>query len=182
MSHLTGKTVVFLTSTKGVEEPELTEPWKVVKEHGGTPVLVAPEAGQVRAVNNDLEPGGSYPVDRTVADVSVDDLDALVLPGGTVNADSLRLEADAVALVKAVAEAGKPIAAICHGPWALVEAGVVKGKTLTSYPSLQTDLRNAGATWTDEEAVVDTEGFPLVTSRNPDDLPAFTARMVELFG
>lgn len=181
MSQLTGKTVVFLTSTRGVEEPELTEPWKAVQEAGGTPLLVAPEAGEVRAVNNDLDPGGTYPVDRTVAEVSVDDLDALVLPGGTVNADSLRLEADAIALVRAVAEAGKPVAAICHGPWALVEAGVVEGKTLTSYPSLQTDLRNAGATWTDEEAVVDRERFPLVTSRNPDDLPAFTARLVELF-
>lgn len=181
MSQLTGKTVVFLTSTRGVEEPELTEPWKAVQEAGGTPLLVAPEAGEVRAVNNDLDPGGTYPVDRTVAEVSVDDLDALVLPGGTVNADSLRLEADAIALVRAVAEAGKPVAAICHGPWALVEAGVVEGKTLTSYPSLQTDLRNAGATWTDEEAVVDRERFPLVTSRGPDDLPAFTARLVELF-
>lgn len=181
MSQLTGKTVVFLTSTRGVEEPELTEPWKAVQEAGGTPLLVAPEAGEVRAVNNDLDPGGTYPVDRTVAEVSVDDLDALVLPGGTVNADSLRLEADAIALVRAVAEAGKPVAAICHGPWALVEAGVVEGKTLTSYPSLQTDLRNAGATWTDEEAVVDRERFPLVTSRDPDDLPAFTARLVELF-
>lgn len=181
MSQLTGKTVVFLTSTRGVEEPELTEPWKAVQEAGGTPLLVAPEAGEVRAVNNDLDPGGTYPVDRTVAEVSVDDLDALVLPGGTVNADSLRLEADAIALVRAVAEAGKPVAAICHGPWALVEPGVVEGKTLTSYPSLQTDLRNAGATWTDEEAVVDRERFPLVTSRDPDDLPAFTARLVELF-
>ncbi|WP_182111989.1 MULTISPECIES: type 1 glutamine amidotransferase domain-containing protein [unclassified Actinotalea] len=181
MSHLTGKTIVFLTSTKGVEEPELTEPWKAVQEHGGTPVLVAPEAGEVTAVNNDLEPGGTYPVDRTVADVGVDDLDGLVLPGGTVNADSLRLEADAIALVKAVAEAGKPIAAICHGPWALVEAGVVEGKTLTSYPSLRTDVRNAGGTWTDGEAVVCRERFPLVTSRTPDDLPAFNRELLALF-
>ncbi|GIG30286.1 type 1 glutamine amidotransferase domain-containing protein [Cellulomonas marina] len=181
MSALTGKTVVFLTSTRGIEEPELTAPWKAVQDAGGTAVLVAPEAGEVSTVNDDLEPGGSYPVDRVLSDVQAGDVDALVIPGGTVNADTLRLEADAVALVKAVAEAGKPVAAICHGPWTLVEAGLVEGKTLTSYPSLATDIRNAGGTWQDGEAVVDTARFPLLTSRNPDDLPAFTAKLVELF-
>ncbi|WP_129339699.1 type 1 glutamine amidotransferase domain-containing protein [Cellulomonas endophytica] len=181
MSDLTGKTVVFLTSTRGIEEPELTRPWQAVRDAGGTALLVAPEAGEVRTVNDDLGPGGTYPVDRTLADVRVEDVDALVVPGGTVNADSLRLEADAVALVTAVAGAGKPVAAICHGPWLLVEAGLVEGKTLTSYPSLATDIRNAGGSWRDEEAVVDTTRFPLLTSRDPDDLPAFTTRLVELF-
>lgn len=182
MPHLTGRTVVFLTSSKGIEEPELTEPWRVVTEHGGTALLVAPERGEVHAVNNDLEPGGTYPVDRTYDEVRAADLDLLVIPGGTVNADSLRLEEQAVALVRAVAEAGKPIAAICHGPWALVEAGQVSGKTLTSYPSLATDIRNAGGSWEDREVVVDREGYPLVTSRNPDDLKAFTSAILEMFG
>ncbi len=181
MSHLTGKTVVFLTSGTGIEESELTEPWRVVQEHGGTPVLVAPEAGEVQTFVGDLEKSGTYPVDRVLGEVGVDDLDALVLPGGTVNADKLRLEEDAVALVAAVAAAGKPIAAICHGPWALVEAGLVEDKELTSYPSLATDIRNAGGSWRDAEVVVCHERFPLVTSRNPDDLPAFTGAILDLF-
>lgn len=180
MARLTGRTVAFLTSAKGIEEPELTTPWKTVADEGGTPVLVSAEAGTVRTVNNDLDPGGEYPVDRTLDQVSADEVDALVIPGGTVNADTLRTQEGAQALVKAVLGAGKPVAAICHGPWTLIEAGVVDGVTLTSYPSLATDLRNAGATWVDQEVVVSqAAGSTLITSRNPDDLPAFSAAVVD---
>jgi protease I len=180
MARLTGRTVAFLTSSKGIEEPELTTPWQAVADEGGTPVLVSAEAGTVRAVNNDLDPGGEYPVDRTLDQVSADEIDALVIPGGTVNADTLRTQEGAQALVKAVLGAGKPVAAICHGPWTLIEAGVVDGVTLTSYPSLATDLRNAGATWVDQEVVVSQAGgATLITARNPDDLPAFSAAVVD---
>lgn len=180
MARLTGRTVAFLTSSKGIEEPELTAPWQAVVDEGGTPVLVSAEAGTVSAVTNDLDPGGDYPVDRTLDQGSADDVDALVIPGGTVNADTLRTQEDAQALVRAVVGAGKPVAAICHGPWTLIEAGVVDGVTLTSYPSLATDLRNAGADWVDREVVVSrTGGSTLITSRNPDDLPAFCAAVVD---
>lgn len=180
MARLTGRTVAFLTSDKGIEEPELTTPWQAVADEGGTPVLVSAQAGTVSAVNNDLDPGGEYPVDRTLDEVSADEFDALVIPGGTVNADTLRTQEAAQALVTAFVGAGKPVAAICHGPWTLVEAGVVDGVTLTSYPSLATDLRNAGAEWVDREVVVSrTGGSTLITSRNPDDLPAFCAAVVD---
>lgn len=180
MARLTGRTVAFLTSSKGIEEPELTTPWQTVVDEGGTPVLVSAEPGSVRTVNNDLDPGGEYPVDRTLDQVSADEVDALVIPGGTVNADTLRTQDGAQALVKAVLGAGKPVAAICHGPWTLIEAGVVDGVTLTSYPSLATDLRNAGATWVDQEVVVSqAAGATLITSRNPHDLPAFSAAVVD---
>lgn len=180
MARLTGRTVAFLTSDKGIEEPELTTPWQAVADEGGTPVLVSAQPGTVSAVNNDLDPGGDYPVDRTLDQVSADDFDALVIPGGTVNADTLRTQEGAQALVKAFVGAGKPVAAICHGPWTLIEAGVVDGVTLTSYPSLATDLRNAGAAWVDREVVVaQTGGSTLITSRNPDDLPAFCAAVVD---
>ncbi len=180
MADLTGKTVAFLTSEHGIEEPELTTPWQAVQDAGGTPVLVSAQSGTVSAVNNDLDPGGTYSVDRTVEEVNVADLAALVIPGGTVNADTLRTQSASVALVKDVLAAGIPVAAICHGPWSLIEAGVVDGVTLTSYPSLATDLRNAGATWVDQEVVVSEVGTTsLITSRNPDDLPAFSAAVVE---
>lgn len=180
MARLTGRTVAFLTSDKGIEEPELTTPWQAVLDEGGTPVLVSAEPGTVSAVNNDLDPGGDYSVDRTLDQVTADDVDALVIPGGTVNADTLRTQEGAQALVKAVLGAGKPVAAICHGPWTLIEAGVVDGVTLTSYPSLATDLRNAGATWVDQEVVVSqAAGATLITSRNPGDLPAFSAAVVD---
>jgi protease I len=180
MARLTGRTVAFLTSEHGVEEPELTTPWKAVADEGGTPVLISAKPGTVSAVNNDLDPGGDYPVDRTTDQVSADDFDALVIPGGTVNADTLRVDEGAQGLVKAFVGAGKPVAAICHGPWTLIEAGVVDGVRLTSYPSLATDLRNAGADWVDEEVVVSqTGGSTLITSRNPDDLPAFCAAVVD---
>ncbi|VTR77919.1 type 1 glutamine amidotransferase domain-containing protein [Cellulomonas hominis] len=180
MARLTGRTVAFLTSEHGVEEPELTAPWQAVADEGGTPVLVSAEPGTVSAVNNDLDPGGDYPVDRTLDQVSADDFDALVIPGGTVNADTLRMQEAAQGLVKAFVGAGKPVAAICHGPWTLIEAGVVDGVRLTSYPSLATDLRNAGADWVDQEVVVSqTGGSTLITSRNPDDLPAFCGAVVD---
>jgi protease I len=177
MADLTGKTVAFLTSEHGIEEPELTTPWQAVADAGGTPVLVSAQSGTVSAVNNDLDPGGTYPVDRTVDQVDVSEL---AIPGGTVNADTLRADAASVALVKDVLAAGIPVAAICHGPWTLVEAGVVDGVTLTSYPSLATDLRNAGASWVDQEVVISEVGTTsVITSRNPDDLPAFSAAVVD---
>lgn len=180
MTDLTGRTVAFLTSAQGIEEAELTTPWQAVQQAGGTPILVSAESGTVSAVHHDLEPAGTYPVDRTVDQVAVPELAALVIPGGTVNADTLRTHAGSVALVKDVLAAGIPVAAICHGPWVLIEAGVVDGVTLTSYPSLATDLRNAGATWVDQELVRSEVGTTSVlTSRNPDDLPAFSAAVVE---
>ncbi len=180
MGRLTGRTVAFLTSEHGVEEQELTTPWQAVADEGGSPVLVSAEEGTVSAVNNDLDPGGTYAVDRTLGSVSAADFDAHVTPGGTVNADTLRIQGAAQALVREFIDAGKPVAAICHGPWTLIEAGVVDGVTLTSYPSLATDLRNAGATWVDEEVVVqDVRGATLITSRNPHDLPAFDAALLD---
>jgi protease I len=178
--ELQGTTVAFLVANAGVEQVELQAPWQAVIDAGGRPVLVAPEAGEVQAYNHDVEEGDSFPVDREVAEVSVADFDALVLPGGTTNPDKLRTDRAAMDLVRAFVDAGKPIAAICHGPWSLVEAGVLGGKTLTSWPSLQTDIRNAGGTWVDEEVFVcPAGGWELITSRNPDDLKAFTRAIVE---
>jgi protease I len=173
---LDGKTIAFL-ATDGVEQVELTEPWKAVKDAGGTPELISLEDGEVQGFNH-LDKADRFPVDRTAADADASRYDGLVLPGGVANPDFLRADRDAVGFVKAFFEAGKPVAAICHGPWTLIDAGVVEGRTLTSWPSLRTDLRNAGATWVDEEVHVD-EG--LVTSRNPDDLPAFCDKIVEEF-
>jgi protease I len=178
-NELQGKRIAFLVANVGVEQVELTRPWSAVDDAGGTPVLIAPQKEQVQAMNSDVNMADTFDPQHAVSDVQVDDFDGLVLPGGTVNADKLRLDLDAVALVRGFSEAGKPIAAICHGPWALVEADVVRGKTLTSWPSLRTDIRNAGGTWRDEEAVTDSErGYVLVTSRKPDDLDAFCAAAV----
>ena len=171
---LEGKTIAFL-ATEGVEQVELTDPWKAVEQAGGTPQLVSLEAGQVQAFNH-LDKGDTFPVDKTAADAAASDYDGLVLPGGVANPDFLRADQDAVGFVRGFFDQGKPVAAICHGPWTMIDAEVVRGRTLTSWPSLQTDLRNAGATWVDEEVHVD-QG--LVTSRNPDDLPAFCAKLVE---
>ena len=145
-------------------------------------ILIAPEKSPVQTVNNDIDKSDTFDPDLTVADAAVDDFDALVLPGGVANPDKLRLDQDAVALVKAFVEAGKPIAAICHAPWTLVEAGVLGGKNLTSWPSLQTDIRNAGGSWHDEEFLTCRQnGWTLVTSRKPDDLPAFISATIDAF-
>jgi protease I len=176
-ASLAGRKVAFLVAAEGIEQVELTEPWQAVEKAGGEPVLISPETGKVQAFDH-LDKADTFDVDVAVADARVDDYAGLVLPGGVANPDALRLDADAVGFVKAFFEAGKPVAAICHAPWVLAEAGVVSGKRLTSWPSLQTDLRNAGAEWVDEEVVVD---GALVTSRKPDDLPAFNERLVALF-
>jgi protease I len=175
--QLQGKRIAFLTANEGVEEVELTEPLKGVREAGAETDLLAPEAGEVQAFNH-LDKGDSFAVDRTVDDADAAEYDGLVLPGGVANPDQLRTDAAAVEFVRAFFAAGKPVGVICHGPWTLIEAGVLQGRTVTSWPSLQTDLRNAGAEWVDEEVHVD-QG--LVSSRNPDDLPAFTAKIVEEF-
>ena len=178
---LQGRTIAFLVANEGIEQVELTEPWKAVQEAGGTPRLVAPEAGQVQAFNH-LDKADAFPVDQQASQATPEEYDGLVLPGGVANPDQLRTKPEAVAFVKGFVEAGKPVAVICHGPWTLVEADVVRGRTMTSWPSLQTDLRNAGATWVDEEVVVCTEGpGPIVSSRKPDDLKAFCEKLVELF-
>ena len=170
MTDLSGKTIAFLVAPEGIEQVELTGPWQAVKDAGATPVLISTAEGTVQAFNH-LDKGDTFDVDVTVSDAEVADYAALVLPGGVANPDNLRTDADAVAFVRQFVQSGKPVAAICHAPWTLVEADVVRGRTLTSWPSLQTDLRNAGATWQDREVVVDDN---LITSRNPDDIPAFT--------
>jgi protease I len=176
-TQLEGKTVAFLTAQEGVEEVEFTEPWKAVQDAGGTPKLLVPESGEVQAFNH-LDKSSTYPVDRPLGDADPDDYDALVLPGGVANPDQLRTDDRAVRFVQAIFSAGKPVGVICHGPWTLVEADLVRDRKLTSWPSLKTDIRNAGGDWVDEEVVVD-QG--LVSSRKPDDLPAFCAKIVEEF-
>ena len=171
------KKVAFLVAAEGIEKVELVDPWKAVTDGGHTAVLLSPESGSVQLYEH-LDKADTQVVDAEVASASVEDYDALVLPGGVANPDALRLDADAVAFVKTFVESGKPVAAICHAPWTLIEADVVRGRRITSWPSLQTDLRNAGADWADEEVIVDSG---LVTSRNPDDLPAFNAKIVEEF-
>jgi protease I len=178
MAHeLQGKRVAFLMANEGVEQVELVEPLKAVREAGGEADVIAPESGQIQAVDH-LDKADTFEPDRTVSEVSVEDYDALAMPGGVANPDNLRMDNGAVRLVREFFAAGKPVGAICHAPWVLVEADVVDGRTLTSYPSLQTDIRNAGGDWVDEECVVDSG---LVTSRRPDDLPAFCAKIVEEF-
>lgn len=177
MAELSGKTIAFLVAPEGIEQIELTEPWQAVEEADGTPRLVSTKSGRVQASNH-LDKADTFEVDAVVADADPAAYDALVLPGGVANPDALRMDKQAVDFVRAFFDSGRPVAAICHAPWTLVEADVVKGRTLTSWPSLQTDLRNAGATWVDEEVVVDGN---LVTSRKPDDLPAFNEEMLALF-
>jgi protease I len=178
---LSGKRIAFVTANEGVEEAELTGPWKAVEDAGGTPVLLAPKTGDVQAFRH-LSPAGTYAADVSTAEANADEYDAVVLPGGVANADQLRTDAPAVNLLRQMAGAGKPIAVICHGPWALVEADLVDGRTITSWPSLQTDLQNAGAYWVDEVVIVDRQGpFVLVSSRKPDDIPAFNEQLVSVF-
>ena len=178
---LNGREVAFLVANEGIEQVELTEPWKAVEEAGGRPVLVAPEAGEAQGFNH-LDKADTFAVDVTVADADPGRFVGLVLPGGVANPDQLRTKPDAVRFAKAFFETGKPVAAICHGPWTLIEADVVRGRTLTSWPSLQTDIRNAGATWVDEPVLADSAGpNVLITSRKPDDLPAFCDEAVKTF-
>ncbi len=166
-------TVAFLVAHEGIEQVELTSPWKDVQEAGATPLLVSYTTESVQGFDH-LDKADTFEVDAVVDDVSVDDYDALVLPGGVANPDQLRMHSGAVSFTKAFVASGKPVAAICHAPWTLIEAGCVDGRVLTSWPSLQTDIRNAGGTWKDEEVVVCDHGPGLlVTSRNPDDLDAF---------
>lgn len=174
---LRGKRVAFLMANEGVEQVELEQPLRTVREAGAEADLLAPEAGEIQAFDH-LDKGERFGVDRTVGDADAGEYDALVLPGGVANPDQLRTKPEAVEFARAFFEAGKPVAVICHGPWTLVEADVVRGRTITSWPSLETDLRNAGANWVDEEVHVD-QG--LVSSRRPDDLPAFCAKLVEEF-
>ncbi|MST33773.1 protease [Acidimicrobiaceae bacterium USS-CC1] len=179
-NELDGVRVAFLVANEGVEQAELTEPWKAVEEAGGVPVLLAPEAGKVQAFNH-LDKADVFEA-GAIRDASPGDYGALVLPGGVANPDQLRTYPEAVRFVQAMSEAGKPFGIICHGPWTVVEADLVRGRTLTSWPSLQTDIRNAGGTWVDEEVKVCTNGpNVIVSSRKPDDLPAFDREIVQRF-
>jgi deglycase len=173
---LQGKRVAFL-ATDMVEQVELTEPWKAVESEGAIPELISLEDGEIQGFNH-YDKGDTFKVDHTVEEARADDYDALVVPGGVGNPDTMRMDENAVDLVRRFFEQGKPVGVICHGPWMLVEAGVVRGRTVTSWPSLRTDIRNAGGNWVDQEVVVE-DG--LVTSRKPDDLPAFTKKIVEEF-
>ncbi len=172
------KRIAFLTASEGVEEVELTEPWQAAVDAGHTAELLSLEEGEVQLFEH-LDKSRTQQVDRRVGEASVDDYDALVLPGGVANPDSLRMDPTAVAFVRDFVDSGKPVAAICHAPWTLVEADRVQGRRLTSWPSLQTDVRNSGGEWVDEEVVVDGN---LITSRKPDDLPAFTKTLLDALG
>jgi protease I len=178
---LQGRTVAFLVAPEGTEQVELTRPWQAVEEAGGTPRLLSTSSGRIQAFHH-LDRGDQFPVDAVVGEETVDDYDALVLPGGVANPDQLRTDEKAVGFVRGFFEAGKPVAAICHGPWTLIEADVVRGRTMTSWPSLRTDLTNAGADWVDKELVVCEGGDNvLITSRKPDDLDAFDDALVTRF-
>lgn len=175
--RLDGKRIAVL-ATDGVEQVELTDPREAVMRAGARTELISISEGEIQAMNHDIEPGDVFDVDRTAAQASAADFDALLMPGGTVNADKLRVDADVWAFVQDIFRAGKPVWILCHAPWTLIDAGLARGRTLTSYPSVWTDLRNAGATVLDEEVVID---GALVSSRSPDDLPAFCAKILEKF-
>ena len=175
MTDLSGKKVAFVLK-RGVEQPELTEPWAALESAGAQPVLISEEPGTITALLGDWDRGDDFTVDLTLDEADPADYDALVLPGGTLNSDKIRTNPAAIAFVKAFFDANKPVASICHGPWILIEADEVKGRTITSTKRISTDLKNAGAHWVDEEVVVDGK---LVTSRSPRDLPAFNAALLE---
>src|SRR5579871_6591557 len=175
---LRGRKVAILLAPAGSEQVEFTEPKKAVQDAGADVDVIGAEPGEARTCNHDLEPGETFIVDKTFDQVSEDDYDALLIPGGTVGADKLRGDARAVRFIRGFFQAGKPAGVICHGPWTLVEADVVRGRTLTSWPTLRTDLRNAGADWVDQEVCVDGR---LISSRKPDDLPSFNRKLVEVF-
>lgn len=175
---LDNRSIAILIAPRGTEEPEFVKPKEALENAGAKVTVISMESGSAETNNNDLDPGGSYSVDKSFGDASADEFDGLVIPGGSVGSDKLRGSEQAVAFVRAFFEAGKPVGAICHAPWLLVEADVVKGRTLTSFPTVRTDIENAGGSWVDEEVVVD-KG--LVTSRTPDDLPAFCAKLIEEF-
>jgi protease I len=176
-NELQGKRIAFVMANEGVEQVEFTEPRKAVEQAGAEVDVIAPQSGQIQAFNH-LDKADTFDVDKTTSDAKSDDYDGVVLPGGVANPDQLRTDKDGVRLVREFFAAGKPVGAICHAPWTLVEADVVDGRKLTSWPSLQTDIRNAGGNWVDQECVVDSG---LVTSRKPDDLPAFCSKIVEEF-
>jgi deglycase len=181
MERLPGTQIAFLTANEGVEQVELTDPWRAVEEAGGRPVLVAPKAGEVQAFHH-LDKADRFPVDMPLDQADTERFGGLVLPGGVANPDQLRLDDRAVRFARSFFEAGKPVAAICHAPWTLIEADVVRDREMTSWPSLRTDLVNAGANWVDRELVVETHGpNTLVTSRKPRDLPAFSPAAIDAF-
>lgn len=174
---LKGKKIAFLVAQEGVEEVELTKPWEAVEHAGATPELVAPQSGEVQAFKH-LDKGSTFQVDKTLSEAHAHEYDGVVLPGGVANPDQLRTDRRAIEFMREAVSEGKPVGVICHGPWTLVEADLVRGRRLTSWPSLRTDIRNAGGDWVDEQVVVDNG---LVSSRKPDDLPAFCSKIVEEF-
>ena len=176
--ELSGKRIAFLMDNEGVEQVELEKPLEAIRDAGAEVDVIAPKAGGVQAFDH-LDKGDTFDVDKTVSDADAGDYDGAVLPGGVANPDNLRQDSDAVGFLRSFFEAGKPVAAICHAPWMLIEAGVVEGRKVTSWPSVRTDLENAGAEWVDQEVVTDSG---LVTSRKPDDLPAFIEKAIEEFG
>jgi protease I len=177
-NELQGKKIAIILAPVGTEQAEFEQPKQAVEDAGATVDVVGLQVGDAQTMNSDVNPGDTFTVEKTFSEVSADEYDGLVIPGGTVGADNLRASDEAVSFVRSFFEQAKPVGVICHGPWTLVEAGVLEGRTLTSYPSLQTDISNAGGNWVDEEVVTD-QG--LVTSRNPDDLPAFCDKIVEEF-